>query len=103
MDVSLSEELVDGQGGLACCDSWGCKELDMTEQLNWTELNWAEAFAVKDLMSLDRKDTLAEKEAALHQFSGLYMSFQNSREVVCPIYIILSSSFPTFLEYRPVI
>ena len=28
----------DGQGGLACCDSWGCKESDMTEQLNWTEL-----------------------------------------------------------------
>ena len=29
----------DGQGGLACCDSWGCKESDMTERLNWTELN----------------------------------------------------------------
>ena len=28
----------DGQGGLACCDSWGCKESDMTEQLNWTEI-----------------------------------------------------------------
>ena len=28
----------DGQGGLACCDSWDCKESDMTEQLNWTEL-----------------------------------------------------------------
>ena len=28
----------DGQGGLACCNSWGCKELDMTEWLNWTEL-----------------------------------------------------------------
>ena len=27
----------DGQGGLVCCDSWGHKELDMTEQLNWTE------------------------------------------------------------------
>ena len=27
----------DGQGGLACCNSWGCKELDTTEQLNWTE------------------------------------------------------------------
>ena len=25
----------DGQEGLACCDSWGCKELDMTERLNW--------------------------------------------------------------------
>ena len=24
----------DEQGGLACCSSWGCKELDMTEQLN---------------------------------------------------------------------
>ena len=23
-----------GQGGLACCDSWGCKELDTTERLN---------------------------------------------------------------------
>ena len=28
----------DGQGGLACCDSWGRKESDMTEQLNLTEL-----------------------------------------------------------------
>ena len=28
----------DGQGGLACCDSWGPKESDMTEWLNWTEL-----------------------------------------------------------------
>ena len=27
----------DGQGGLACCDSRGGKESDMTEQLNWTE------------------------------------------------------------------
>ena len=29
----------DGQGGLAWCNSWGRKELDMTEQLNRTELN----------------------------------------------------------------
>ena len=28
----------DGQGGLACSDSWGRKEWDMTEQLNWTVL-----------------------------------------------------------------
>ena len=27
----------DGQGVLACCDSWGGKESDMTEWLNWTE------------------------------------------------------------------
>ena len=27
----------DGQGSLACCCPWGCKESDTTEQLNWTE------------------------------------------------------------------
>ena len=30
----------DRQGGLACCNSWGRKELDTTEWMNWTELNW---------------------------------------------------------------
>ena len=34
----------DGQGGLACCSSRGCKELDVTEQRNWTEPHvWREA------------------------------------------------------------
>ena len=28
----------DGQGGPAWCDSWGRKESDTTEQLNWTEV-----------------------------------------------------------------
>ena len=27
----------DGQGSLACCSPWGCKESEMTEWLNWTE------------------------------------------------------------------
>ena len=31
----------DGQGGLACCDSWGCKESDTTERLNWTEQQYS--------------------------------------------------------------
>ena len=36
MDMSLSElqELGDGQGGLACCNSWCRKESDTTERLN---------------------------------------------------------------------
>ena len=38
MDMSLGELRVgNGQGGLACCNSWGRKESDTTEQLNWTE------------------------------------------------------------------
>ena len=27
----------EGQGGLVCWSPWGCKELDMTERLKWTE------------------------------------------------------------------
>ena len=36
MDMNLSKlsGVGDGQGGLACCSPWGCKELDTTEQLN---------------------------------------------------------------------
>ena len=30
----------DGQGGLACCGSWGHKESDTTEQLNWTKVHY---------------------------------------------------------------
>ena len=37
MDMGLGVD--DGQGGLACCGSWGRKELDMTERLNSSELN----------------------------------------------------------------
>ena len=29
-----------GQGGLACCNSWGRKESDMTERLNWTDVSF---------------------------------------------------------------
>ena len=35
----------DGQGGLACCESWGRKESDTTERLIWSD-------AIIDLFSL---------------------------------------------------
>ena len=34
MSLGLTPGVSGGQGGLACCDSWGRKELDTTEQLN---------------------------------------------------------------------
>ena len=37
--VWVDSRIGDGQGSLACCNSWGRKESDMTERLNWTELN----------------------------------------------------------------
>ena len=34
-EFELAPEIGDGQGGMACCNPWGCKELDSTEPLNW--------------------------------------------------------------------
>ena len=41
MDMSLRKlrGVGNGKGSLACCSPWGRKESDMTERLNWTELN----------------------------------------------------------------
>ena len=41
----------DGQGGLACCDSWGHKESDTTERLNWTELMHCEMITTIKLVN----------------------------------------------------
>ena len=42
----------DGQRCLACCNSWGRKESDTTEQLNWTELNhWSSLFTHMDSLT----------------------------------------------------
>ena len=43
----------DGQGGLACCSSWDCKESNMTE-LNWTKLRHTE-FLYVSFASSDQK------------------------------------------------
>ena len=37
--VWVNSQISDGQRGLVCCDSWGHKESDTTERLNWTELS----------------------------------------------------------------
>ena len=34
-EFGLTPGVGDGQGGLACCDSWGRKESDTTERLHW--------------------------------------------------------------------
>ena len=37
----------DEQGGLACFGSWGCKESEMTEWLNWTDSSKICRYAVR--------------------------------------------------------
>ena len=41
----------DGQGSLVCCSLWGCKELDTTEQLNWTDALFPFSFIKKQKTS----------------------------------------------------
>ena len=49
----------DGQGSLVYCSSWGHKEMNMTERLNWTELQASEvALMVKNLPA-DARDIKA--------------------------------------------
>ena len=48
----------DGQGGLACCDSWGRKELDTTERLIWSEHFRFLHFTLIKIISLKRHKSL---------------------------------------------
>ena len=58
----------DGQGGLACCDSWGCKESDTTERLNWIELKgiWGGNFSAVQWLGLHA--SLLQKEKRKKKF-----------------------------------
>ena len=42
---------INGQQGLGCCNSWGCKESDMTERLNWTDTTILYSLRAKSLQS----------------------------------------------------
>ena len=48
-EFGLNSGVHDGQGGLVCSGSWGHKESDMTEWLNWTELNF-DILVIRPLM-----------------------------------------------------
>ena len=63
----------DGQRGLVCCGSWGHKELDMTQPLNWTELNWTGLGEI-------RKSILGEY--TLNHFSVLLKLVQHCKSTI---------------------
>ena len=67
MDMGLGglRELVMDKGGLACCGSWGHKESDMTERLNWTELNYGRNWCctMKVIVTLSVTGTGSKQES----------------------------------------
>ena len=90
----------DGQGGLACCNSWGCKELDMTERLNWTEHNTGqerEAVGRKSLAMPSRLvcffPTLSLLFLWLHLLSLYYVSDTRLNALHTSNYLILTITF----------
>ena len=50
-------EVGDGQGGLACCDSWGRKESDTTERLIWSDLK-LKIYKAKSEFCILRKNSM---------------------------------------------
>ena len=56
----------DGQGGLTCCDSWGHKELDMAERLNWTD--WGYKINTQKLLLFYILKTNDQKEKFKKQY-----------------------------------
>ena len=50
----------DGQGALVCCDSWGWKESDRTEPLNWTDMNWC--YTVLGTLQARIQEWVSDKE-----------------------------------------
>ena len=71
----------DGQGGLACCNSWGRKKSDTTEGLNWTE-----ALVIHLIPGI---------ELFIHSLN--FLSFHN-RDLICrmffPFYLFFIAQIP---------
>ena len=60
----------DGQGGLACCDSWGCKESDTPEWLNWTDWDYYMVFIFQFVSMVYHIDWFAYIEESLQPWNN---------------------------------
>ena len=73
----------DGQGGLACCNSWGRKESDTTEWLIWSDLMW-DYLCIKFLMFVSCSvvsDSLRPHELYVAHQASPFMEF--SKQEYC--------------------
>ena len=55
-----------GQGGLACCCPWVCKESDTTEQLNWTEHSLPKWFLSEQIYDIRQIFFLSSFAVSMH-------------------------------------
>ena len=83
----------DGQGGQACCDSWGRKESDTTERLNWTELKQLSAHVCAPPLpppphTPPDTHTPQEKKLKFHPSMGIHLMMINQVAYMCiPLFL----------------
>ena len=86
----------DGQGGLACCDSWGCKESDMTEWLNWTEPGHPDTVLYTLVSQIDEKWWKAETEPCPGYWTGRHCRISSLLKFVVILAIVNASTYLDF-------
>ena len=72
-----------GQGGLACCDSWGRKESDTTERLMWCDVIWS--------VTGIRTDFFGDRHQTYH--SGYYYICLLTGVITFPFIVILTDLY----------
>ena len=85
----------DGQEGLACCHSWGRKESDTTEQLNWTDAAcpiWTRDWCTLHVI-INPEPRLMED--AYHDLNNLHSHYSRRKEFWQALYCLLG--FPVVL------
>ena len=83
----------DGRGGLACCDSWSCKESDTTEWLIWSDLIWAHHSPQNLKLGIIPKYAME-----FHLFMIPLEYF--STTIFLPLQILLIFQVPSFLSWH---
>ena len=85
----------DRQGGLVCCDSWGRKESDTTEQLNrsntWTKYN--DLLRLHNLYVIHLEWNLRLKLSPVYHVAGIFISYS------FPCFLTLSVTLKLTLEF----
>ena len=95
----------DGQGGLACCDSWGHKESDRTERLNWTELMhlyfWNLPYYSEQLCNISNRDCSVQKIRILRLRDPRVWIFFPKTFQYCLLFFLLGLEFTAMIIGMP--
>ena len=68
-DFEQAPEVGDGQGSVVCCSPWGCKELNRTEWLHWTDPTLGSSHDLPNSLASSLPFSLSFTVIPLHHFS----------------------------------